>query len=340
MARERYREWLARGRAHQVAGRAIDAMLCYQRALRENASGAGARIRLGEIAWQLGKPSEAVEQWRAVVSARPGHVTSLRALADAYAELGAFDAALDATRQALTVVSDDARTVGLATILLAARGEFSAQGIAPALTTRPAWPLVLVARVIEAVVTANVSDEATDADCEALAGARGALVGKALEAPVTRESIDALRMIALALLRAGDRDGAQAFEERYAQSCEALFRSAVPLTWPQRSAGLALRVGVLHVSDNAKSDTLAAALASAFTPSECEWTALKLSDLPSAPDDAARAIAALDLDVLIDIAGLAHPSGPVLASHPARRVLELGSEQFAELDSAVRGDSL
>ena len=345
MARERYREWLARGRAHQAAGRAIDAMLCYQRALREDSPGAGARIRLGVIAWQLGKPSEAIEHWRAVVAARPGNLTSLRVLADAYAELGVFDAALDMSRQALTAVPDDARTVGLATILLAARGEFSAQrptsALMQALATRPAWPLVLLAAVIEALATANAPGAATDTESEALAEVRAAVVTKALEAPVTRENVDALRTIALALLQVGDRDGAQAFGDRYAQNCEALFRTAVPLTWPLRSAGPAPRVGVLHVSGTATSDTLVATLASAFGPGECEWTALKLSDLPSSADDAARVIAALDLDVLIDIAGLAHPSGPLRALRPARRVVELGyasgSERLiSEIASEIR----
>ena len=68
MTLERYAQWLSRGRTHQTAGRAIDALLCYRRALREAPDGADAQFHAGEIAWHLGNHAEAIAAWRRAVT--------------------------------------------------------------------------------------------------------------------------------------------------------------------------------------------------------------------------------------------------------------------------------
>ena len=66
MAAPDYAQWLARGRAHQAQGRAVDAMLCYRRAIRGDPKAPEAQFHLGETLWQLGRlPDEALEAWRA-----------------------------------------------------------------------------------------------------------------------------------------------------------------------------------------------------------------------------------------------------------------------------------
>ena len=69
-ARDRYAEWIARGRAHQGAGRPIDALLCYRQALRV-ARGADAQFHIGEVVWRLGRHAEAVAAWRAATEIAP-----------------------------------------------------------------------------------------------------------------------------------------------------------------------------------------------------------------------------------------------------------------------------
>ncbi|MDE2209599.1 MAG: hypothetical protein KGJ99_07730, partial [Betaproteobacteria bacterium] len=149
------------------------------------------------------------------------------------------------------------------------------------------------------------------------------LLDLALASPVTQANEDALRLIARTLATAGEREPALVFTERYAQACRASHRSAMPLLWPQRTAGAALRAGWLRVAGDARVDALQAAIAGSFGRGQCDWSVLELRALPPSPEAAARAIAVLDLDVLIDAGGVAHASGPLLALRPARRVWAL-----------------
>jgi predicted O-linked N-acetylglucosamine transferase (SPINDLY family) len=109
-----------------------------------------------------------------------------------------------------------------------------------------------------------------------------------------------------------------------------------PLVWPRRTAGRALRVGVFTGS-RADRDAWAKTLFAAVGSELCEGTLLVAQDrasassapsrplsdapahsVPDAPDAAARTVAALDLDVLIDATGIGTGSGPLAALHPAR----------------------
>src|SRR5215471_8939496 len=89
-----YGQWLARGREHHQAGRLIDALLCYRRALGANAYAVQARYRLGEILHELGRDDEARAVWRSGVMLLPGHVPLQLSLAGAARRAGAYDEAV------------------------------------------------------------------------------------------------------------------------------------------------------------------------------------------------------------------------------------------------------
>ncbi|HEX6136075.1 MAG TPA: tetratricopeptide repeat protein, partial [Casimicrobiaceae bacterium] len=327
MTFDRYAEWLARGRSHQAEDRFIDALLCYRRALRELPGASDAQFHIGEIAWRLGNRAEAIGAWRAAADATPAHVASRHALADALAANDELIASEEATRQVLALRPDEARAKALLVLLTAASVEVSDAALAQAIRTGAGWPLPLLARVVEQVF--GLGPEA------GFPQASQALIDAAATAVVGRGDEDALRRIALALAEAGEADGARAFADRYAAACRALHRASMPLLWPLRSAGASLRVGIL-VAQGSEGDaeTLRAELTHAGIGDRIRCTVLvdrdgsadpvpareDIRSLPPVPDAAARAVATLDLDVLIDLSGVRHPSGPLLALHPAREV--------------------
>ena len=130
----------------------------------------------------------------------------------------------------------------------------------------------------------------------------------------------------------------------YARLCDAAFASPVPLVWPRRTAGAALRVVVLApAAPGAAAQDAVRALASlpagtlAGTYVDCGgdgaaaatalglggWSALTLSAAPGL--DEAKLLAAIDADLLIDLAGLDAAVGPLLAARPARANATLGT---------------
>ena len=88
MVTTEYEDWLARGRAHQAQGRAIDAMLCFRRALRADRDASDARFHLGEVLWQLGRLPAAIAAWRDGTSVNAGHLAPNLALAEALLATG------------------------------------------------------------------------------------------------------------------------------------------------------------------------------------------------------------------------------------------------------------
>src|SRR6185437_1230260 len=119
---DRYAQWLSRGRSHQAAGRAIDALLCYRHALRESPQGVEAQFHAGEIAWHMGNRAEAIAAWRRSSAASPRHLPSWHALADALAANGEFDASRDAVMHVLALSPDEPRAKKLRSLLDAATG--------------------------------------------------------------------------------------------------------------------------------------------------------------------------------------------------------------------------
>ena len=324
MTLERYSTWLAHGRAHQAEGRAIDALLCYRRALREVKAGVDARFHLGEVAWHLGNPDDAIAAWQSVAERVERHLPSLHALADACAATGRFDAALQAATRVLAIQTHEPRALALSTLIRATQGErIDDRTLAQAIRMNRHWPLALLTaagvRLLE-----RPGDHQT---------ALPLLLDAAAGAPVTTATADALRALALAAARAGERVPASVLADRYAESSRALNRPTMPLLWPQRTAGNAVRAGLL-VTGEPFHDAIAIAedvdrrlgtqwtctifVAPPHTASPA--TAFDVRTLPDDAEAAARGMAALDLDVLIDCAGLEAPSGSLLARHPARAI--------------------
>ena len=317
MTFDRYAQWLSRGRSHQAAGRAIDALLCYRRALREAPQGVEAQFHAGEIAWHMGDRAEAIAAWRRSSATAPRHLPSWHALADALAANGEFDASRDALTHVLALAPDEPRAKKLRLLLDAATGEAAERSL-ERVVSGVAWPLPLLAAVVERRL------EAGD-DREALSW----LLDASLRASVTRDNAESVRRLALALWAAKRSEDAQRFADHYASACRALQKATVPLLWPVRTAGTALRVGLLATSDD-RVEAFRNVLDTAGLRECVECTPLATADatatfftsdaLAALPDAASRAAAALDLDVLIDVAGLALASGPLLALHPARAV--------------------
>jgi protein O-GlcNAc transferase len=330
MSLDRYTEWLSRGRTHQSAGRVIDALPCYRRALREVPAGVDARFHLGEIAWHMRDQDNAIAAWRAACAISPAYRPAWHALAEALAATNDFAASLDAVNHVLALAPDEPRALALQRLLTAAEGNVSDATLGHALGT-VSWPLPLLAHVAAKLEAAG--------RLHGLGGTRMALANAALTAVVLRGAEDALRRIANAFARAGDLAAATACADYYADACRALYRASVPSLWALRTAGDALRLGLL-VAPRAESeaasfrDALAAqglhdiAFVVLVAP-DATWidgiappTAATAPQatlaLPLAGDAAARAIAALDLDILVDLAGIRGSSGPLLALHPAR----------------------
>ncbi|HEX6795811.1 MAG TPA: tetratricopeptide repeat protein [Casimicrobiaceae bacterium] len=316
MTFDRYAQWLSRGRSHQAAGRTIDALLCYRRALREAPQGIDAQFHAGEIAWHMGNRAEAVAAWRSASARSPSHLPSWHALADALATQGELDASREAASRVLAL-RPDRRATKLLSLLDAARGNRLDASIADIVSSE-SWPLPLLAAIVSRASSAGGEG----------AQALPALLDAAYRASVTRDSVDALRTIALALAKA-DGGATQRFADRYAEACLSLYRPPMPLLWPRRTAGDALRIGVLiEPGREDKAAVFRANIARAGLDSGVECTLLASDEallpfftdeaLVRAPDAAARAVAALDLDILVDLAGVRLASGPLLALHPAR----------------------
>ena len=153
---------------------------------------------------------------------------------------------------------------------------------------------------------------------------------------------ESLRVIAHAAARAGAAEAA-ALARSYADLCKKTFAPPFPLLWPRRTAGAALRVVVLlpvEANEQMRSATRALLalprelfdllLATVGRKSPAVVAALgdaaaNIAELPPSPDmTVAKAVAARDPDVLIDMNGLAAAAGPLLAVRPARALWSLG----------------
>jgi predicted O-linked N-acetylglucosamine transferase (SPINDLY family) len=326
MAANGYGAWLGRAREHHAAGRIIDALLCYRRALRDEPRGVDARFHVAEIAWHTGQPAQAIEQWRGIVADVPGHAASWHALADAHAAQGDLEASRAAVQRMLALRPDDARAKALATLLehrpvdSTTGAAIDAARLRDALHAGP-WPLALLAEIADAVVldpergASGRTPESGDGDI-----AR-ALAHASLASAVVRGDEDALRRVALALQGVGRHEEAGAVLSRYVAACTALYRAHRPLRWPVRGAG-ALRVAILAPS------AVASACEQAIARALDRAGEIVIVPMPlDAADVVARALAARDLDVLIDAGGAELPSAPLLALRPARRIWAVDRER-------------
>ncbi len=116
MTSKAFAEWLARGRSHQREGRAVDAMLCFRRALREAPQSIDVRFHLGEVLWQLGCLPDAIARWREAAKLAPEQRASHQALAEALIGIGEYAAAADVAAHVLELAPDDYRSQAIASI--------------------------------------------------------------------------------------------------------------------------------------------------------------------------------------------------------------------------------
>jgi predicted O-linked N-acetylglucosamine transferase (SPINDLY family) len=143
---------------------------------------------------------------------------------------------------------------------------------------------------------------------------------------------DLLRRVAAAARQAG-LPQADALRDAYAGLCVAAFTPPVPALWPRRTAGTRIRAAVLGMRGRWEdAQSLAASLSAmsdvvialvdddaAVVETAGHVGVMTLGRSPSA--DALRALAMRDVDVLVDLVGLAGPVGPLLAHRPARQVV-------------------
>lgn len=364
-----YGEWLARGQAHQQASRPIDAMLCYRQALKSNRNAVQVQYQLGEVLRELGLRDEALAAFRMALTWQPQHLASLIAVGDLLRRAEPREAAAHyrralnlnpddpAARQGLALSSLAAGEPGaldqvsqllsggvpfaawdeLAGLLAAAEPSRERTMLLREIALRPDFPpsALLLALVIE-----SGSDAPADRD----------LVLKWLDEAKRRQATiddpEALRRLALAAAASDRPDAGSMWSKRHAQRCIALYAPPIPLLWPRRTAGDALRVAYLvprhepsiagarvdidaflrHVVAEHARDTFAPAILFAgdvARPSvgTAHFQGIPLATLGAAPGLAtARLVAESDYDALIDLGGMAEVTGPFLASRPARTV--------------------
>ena len=260
-----YGQWLARGWEHQQAGRPIDAMICYRRALNSNAYAVQARYRLGEVLRELGRDDEAHATWRSGLALQPEHLRIQLSLAAAAHRSGAHGEAIEAYRHVLAVHPEhNAARLGLALSQLAS-GDEAAYADLP--------------KLLGAIAMGSRWEELARALAAAPpSAARRALVAELVAAHGANLPPPLVALALEEMLAAGERDGARTtltqaepfaaaiddpevlrrlaqvaaaldvpapWAERYAERCMAGASLAAPLFWPRRTAGDALRVAYL-----------------------------------------------------------------------------------------------
>jgi predicted O-linked N-acetylglucosamine transferase (SPINDLY family) len=263
--REDYGQWLARGWAHQQAGRPVDAMVCYRRALRSNQHAVQAQYRLGEVLSTLGRHEEARTAWRAGLALNPGHLRLLLNLAAWARHRGDYAEAIQTYRRVLAVdPAHSGAQIGVAISRLAQGDEAAYADLGKLLVAAPnfrRWDEL-----------ANVLDDSPPSPARSafvahLAAAREGLLPPGMLVLAAEQLIDtgereqarallahaerfaegivepeALRRLARAESACG---GAYPWAERYAARCVALYALSPPIAWPRRTAGARLRVAYL-----------------------------------------------------------------------------------------------
>ena len=225
---------------------------------------------------------------------------------------------------------------------------FQAARTSPTAATMPALLLSLLCEGGGSGDALSVNADGHAARAEPFALARG----REFES----DEHEALRRIANAAVRAAP-DEVLALAQRYAVLCARSFAAAMPLVWPRRTAGRRLRVVVLAtVAPDPEVRACLTALtglavdrfdvtvaviggqaapdASAGIDASRRPRVVPLPAIPDAND--AQRLAALDRDLLIDLAGLRAGAGLLLAQRPARAIVTRRRFSGAQRDAADR----
>src|SRR6185436_20453427 len=123
MAANAFADWLARGRAHQGEARPADAIPCFRRAAREDPRSPVPHFHLGEVLWQLGLTTEALQAWRTAAGLDRTFLAPRLALAEAAMTHGDFASASVVAREALLLAPHDARARATSIAASAATGD-------------------------------------------------------------------------------------------------------------------------------------------------------------------------------------------------------------------------
>ena len=256
--------WLARGQAHQRAGRTVDALLCYREALAADRYAIQAHFHLGEVLRELGRDGDAFDAWHTVLTLQPRHLPTLLAFGAAARRIGKTVESAEAFRRAVTFEpqSQEARR-GLALTRLAAGDAEAYAEIQRSIDERSAFdePQELERLLLAAPASlrkqaligelAMRRNDGVPAWLAAMAAEDAAARGKPEHAAAWLESAESqaataspetLRLLALAAARAAPESP---WPARYAARCMALHAAVAPLAWPRRTAGEALRVAYL-----------------------------------------------------------------------------------------------
>jgi len=260
-----YAQSLQRGRKHQEAGRLVDALICYRRALRSNPRGEDARCLLGEVLHELGRHEDARAEWRAGLELDGGSSALLLRLARSASQAGEHGEAIEAYRRILAA-NPQHRGVALALAmsriahgdeggyrdlraLLREGAPFRLWGeLARALTSAPPSPeraallLNIAATRADAMPPLMIALAAEEIIAAGDPGAAGALLVRAEPHRAAIEDPETLRRLALVAATTGSPGE---WAERYARRCVALAAGSLPLLWPRRTAGVELRVAYL-----------------------------------------------------------------------------------------------
>ncbi len=363
-AQQAFTDWIERGLAHQREGRPADAIPCFRRASREDPISPLPHFHLGVVLWQLGLASDALAAWRTSARLGPAFVPPRLALAEAAIEKGDFASARQLAEEALKISPTDARARITALAATAAQGDEAAlEKAAHALTENRAFltsPALAgaVALALERMdrdpapgTVAALEPFALELPSRLLAAIaeRGAALPAALaQRRWLLADNDDLRRLAVAA-HARDQHLAAALANACCALASAQPPPPVPLLWPRRTAGKALRLAWLCPGDNAPAwarwvAMLAgnAALADgrfehallATAPAADARVRLVATPIAEAPVlqlpqtldlEAAKAVALHDFDVLIDAAGMPLPAAAFLAARPARNIWTLAA---------------
>lgn len=360
MSEAAFDDWIARGRAHQQAGRPADAIPCFRRAARELPSSPVPSFHLGEALWQLGLTEAATGAWRASAALDARFLPPRLALVEVALTRGEQAAARALMGDVVALQPDDARAHATLAAVRAALGEPGATADAaslfaqsPELAHAPTLAATLASALERGhdgsagLARALAPHVATlPAVLAAALAERGIALPTAIaERRWTPDDLDALRRLALAAGAGAQPDVAAAMAKAYAALASTLAMPTVPLVWPQRTHGVALRVAWLMPPAASAAwpparDALAAAL-DACAPDGLGLFVLCAEDaaevqrglglpVPSGtlfvnvgaqPDAAtARIIAARDCDVVVDAAGLSVAAAAFLRARPGRSV--------------------
>ncbi len=290
-------EWLARGRAHQSEGRAIDALQCFRQAQRVAPRAIAPRFLLGQLLWQLGKVQDAIVAWRQALAIAPGDINLLLPLAESLLATGLPGEAREFAARAVALEPARGHATALRAIaamaVAGATNDEEAMAELATLLAREAWLLgiPMLAGPLALALDAATESPGRAALAAVLAGLPAALgemppllLALALEhaskthgGPVatgtaellavaaargyTADDQEALRRIALAAAQARS-PVARGLIAHYATVCDFATVVPFPLAWPRRCAGDRLRIVALVAgSDDAAVAGILAALA-------------------------------------------------------------------------------